>query len=149
MKTKVNETSLKYLGNMRIKESPKISSSHDAFEKFYYQWNLNHIAMQECFKLMLLNNGNRVKGIVEISTGGITGTLVDLRIVFAVALKSLTTAIIVAHNHPSGTLLPSHNDKALTRKIKEAGLLLDIKLLDHLIITPEGKYFSFADEGLL
>jgi hypothetical protein len=61
MKTKVNETSLKYLGNMRIKESPKISSSHDAFEKFYYQWNLNHIAMQECFKLMLLNNGNRVK----------------------------------------------------------------------------------------
>ncbi|MCX2839060.1 JAB domain-containing protein [Salinimicrobium sp. MT39] len=149
MKTKVNEISLKYLGNMRIKESPKISSSNDAFEKFYCQWNLNHIAMQECFKLMLLNNGNRVKGIVEISTGGITATLVDLRILFAVALKSLATAIIVAHNHPSGTLLPSQDDKTLTRKIKEAGLLLDIKLLDHLIITPEGKYFSFADEGIL
>jgi DNA repair protein RadC len=66
-----------------------------------------------------------------------------------VALKSLATAVIVAHSHPSGTLLPSQNDKTLTRKIKEAGLLLDIKLLDHLIITPEGKYFSFADEGLL
>lgn len=149
MKTKVNEISLKYRGNFKVKETPKISSSLDAMNIFCSQWDKDKIAMQECFKLLLLNNSNRVKGIVEISSGGITGTLVDLRIIFAVALKSLTTALIIAHNHPSGNLQPSENDEKLTSKIKEAGNLLDIRLLDHLIITPEGKYFSFADEGIL
>ena len=75
--------------------------------------------------------------------------MVDLRIVFAVVLKSLTTAVILAHNHPSGTLKPSEADKALTEKIKKAALLFDVKVLDHLIITPNGQFFSFADEGLL
>ena len=98
---------------------------------------------------MLLNNANKVKGIYEVSTGGITGTLVDLRIIFAVVLKSLTTAVILAHNHPSGTLRPSEPDKRLTQKIKKAGELFDIKVLDHLILTPDGNYFSFADEGML
>ncbi|MDT0642209.1 JAB domain-containing protein [Zunongwangia sp. F363] len=149
MKSKVNEISIKYRGNLKVKEAPKISSSLCAKELLFSQWNKDHIALHECFKVMLLNNANRVKGIFEVSTGGITGTLVDVRIVFAVALKSLTTAIIIAHNHPSGTLKPSENDKRLTRKIKSAGEFLDIKLLDHLIITPDGSYFSFADEGIL
>ena len=73
----------------------------------------------------------------------------DLRIVFAVILKSLTTSVILAHNHPSGTLSPSEADKILTEKIKNAAQLFDIKVLDHLIITPDGDFFSFADEGLL
>jgi DNA repair protein RadC len=98
---------------------------------------------------MLLNNSNKVKGIFEVSTGGITGTLVDVRILFAVILKSLSTSIILAHNHPSGNLKPSEADKQLTQKIKNAGGFLDVKLLDHLIIIPDGDYFSFADEGLL
>jgi len=98
---------------------------------------------------MLLNNANKVKGIYEVSTGGITETLVDLRIVFAVVLKSLTTSVILVHNHPSGNLKPSEADKRLTEKIKNAALLFDIKVLDHLIITPDGNYFSFADEGIL
>ena len=98
---------------------------------------------------MLLNNANRVKGIFEVSTGGITGTLVDLRILFAVVLKSLSCSVILSHNHPSGTLKPSEADKRLTEKIKKAGELLDIKILDHLILTPDGDYFSFADEGML
>jgi len=149
MKTKVNEISIKYQGNFRIKEAPKITSSCSASELLFETWNKDQIGLQECFKIMLLNNANKVKGIFKVSTGGITGTLVDVRILFAVILKSLSTSIILAHNHPSGTLKPSEADKRLTQKIKKAGELLDIKVLDHLIITPDGDYFSFADEGLL
>ena len=90
-----------------------------------------------------------MKGIYEVSKGGITGTLVDLRILFAVVLKSLSTAIILLHNHPSGTLKPSEADRQLTQKIIKAGELLDVKVLDHLIITPNKEYYSFADQGIL
>ena len=85
----------------------------------------------------------------EVSRGGITGTMVDLRILFAVMLKSLSTAVILVHNHPSGTLKPSEADKRLTQKIKRAGDLFDIKVLDHLILSPDGGYYSFADHGIL
>ncbi len=149
MNTKVNEIHVSYCGNIKISKLPKINSSSTAATVFFENWNKNNIQLHESFKLMLLNNNNRVKGIYTLSTGGITGTLVDLRILFAVVLKSLTTAVILAHNHPSGTLSPSHPDKSLTRKIKEAAAFFDIKVLDHLIINPEGNYFSFADEGIL
>ena len=149
MKAKVNEISIKYRGSFKIADAPKITSSEDATAVFYKAWNKDKIGLQECFKIMLLNNANRVKGIYEVSSGGITGTMVDLRIVFAVVIKSLTTALILALNHPSGTLRPSDPDKALTEKIKKAALLFDIKVLDHLIITPDGQFFSFADEGIL
>jgi DNA repair protein RadC len=149
MKTKVNEISIKYQGNFRISQAPKITSSFCANELLFGNWNKDQIGLQECFKVMLLNNANKVKGIYEVSSGGITGTMVDLRILFAVLLKSLTTAVILAHNHPSGTLRPSEADKKLTGKIKNAAGLFDIKVLDHLIITPDGEFFSFADEGLL
>lgn len=147
MKTKVNEISLKYQGNQKINDAPKITSSWVAKELFYENWNKDEIGLQESFKVMLLNNANRVKGILEISRGGITGTLVDVRIVFAVVLKSLTTAIILAHNHPSGILAPSMADKKMTERIKQAAAIFDVKLLDHLILSPEGGYYSFADEG--
>ncbi len=149
MKTKVNEISIKYQGNYKLKEAPIISSSRSAAEILFEAWNKDKIGLQECFKIILLNNANKVKGVFEVSSGGITGTLVDLRILFAVILKSLSTAVILAHNHPSGILRPSEADKAITRKIKDAASLLDIKLLDHLIITPDGDFYSFADEGML
>jgi len=149
MKTKVNEISITYQGNFKMKQAPKITSSNSAVELLFESWNKDHIGLQECFKVILLNNSNKVKGIFEVSSGGITGTLVDVRILFAVILKSLTTSIILAHNHPSGNLKPSEADKQLTNKIKNAGEFLDIKLLDHLIIIPDGDYFSFADEGIL
>lgn len=149
MKTKVNEISIKYHGNSRISQAPIITSSFSANELLFENWNKDQIGLQECFKVMLLNNANKVKGIYEVSSGGITRTMVDLRILFAVLLKSLTTAVILAHNHPSGTLRPSEADKTLTEKIKNAAGFFDIKLLDHLIITPDGEFFSFADEGLL
>ncbi|MGA9327446.1 MAG: JAB domain-containing protein [Salegentibacter sp.] len=149
METKVNEIAVSYSGSIKAKSYPKISSSQDAAAILFERWDRKNIELQESFKMLLLNNANKVKGIYTLSTGGITGTLVDIRIVFAVVLKSLTTAVILAHNHPSGTLKPSAADKALTSKIQKAGELLDIKVLDHLILTPEGAYFSFADEGLL
>lgn len=149
MKTSVNEISIRYNGKFKIGQAPKISSSNCAFEIFNSSWDQNSIGVQEQFKVMLLNNSNRVKGILTLSSGGITATLVDIRILYAVVLKSLSTAIILAHNHPSGTLQPSNADKQLTQKVRKAGELLDIKLLDHLILTPNSQYLSFADEGLL
>ena len=149
MKAQVNEISIKYQGNFKISQAPKITSSLCATQLLFQAWNKDQIGLQECFKIMLLNNANKVKGIYEVSSGGITGTMVDLRIVFAVILKSLTTAVILAHNHPSGTLMPSEADKRLTEKIKNAAVLFDVKVLDHLIISPDGNYFSFADEGFL
>ncbi len=149
MKTSVNEISIRYNGKFKIEQAPKIKSSICAFEIFNSGWDQNYIGVQEQFKVMLLNNSNRVKGILTLSSGGITATLVDIRILYAVVLKSLTTGIILAHNHPSGTLQPSNADKQLTEKVRKAGEILDIKLLDHLILTPNSQYFSFADEGLL
>ncbi len=98
---------------------------------------------------MYLNRSNRVIGVYHMSTGGITGTVVDIRLLLSVALKTAATGIILAHNHPSGNLKPSEADKELTNKIKKASEYMDIKLLDHLIIAQEGKYFSFNEDGLL
>lgn len=106
--------------------------------------NLEH----EEFWVLFLNNSNTIINMVQLSKGGITGTVVDIRMLFKKAMELLSVAIIICHNHPSGQLNPSKADKALTQKIKEAGSTLDIKLLDHLIIT-EKTYFSFADEAVL
>ncbi|APU70128.1 JAB domain-containing protein [Christiangramia flava] len=95
MKAQVNEISIKYQGNFKISQAPKITSSVSAAELLFDTWNKDQIGLQECFKVMLLNNANRVKGIFEVSTGGITGTLVDLRILFAVVLKSLSCSVIL------------------------------------------------------
>jgi len=145
----VSEIQVSYINKTKTEKSHKITSSTDIAELLFETWNKNTIELHESFKVVLLNNSNTVKGIFEMSSGGITGTLVDVRILFAVALKTLSTGIILAHNHPSGTLKPSKSDKNLTTKIKRASELLDIKLLDHLIITPKHEYYSFADEGIL
>jgi DNA repair protein RadC len=86
-------------------------------------------------------------GYCQISAGGLCGTIADVRVIMQTALKACSNSIIISHNHPSGNLTPSEADKDLTRKIREAGKVLDIAVLDHLIITSES-YFSFADEGL-
>jgi len=149
MKNKVNEIQISYKEKIKISESKTIKSSDDARKLFFEQWDKNTISLHESFKVLLLNNSNKVKGIYQLSSGGITGTLVDIRILFAVILKSLSTGIILSHNHPSGKLVPSESDKQLTRKIKKAACFFDIKVLDHLIITPNGEYYSFSDNGLI
>lgn len=97
----------------------------------------------------MLSNNNKVLGVLETSSGGITGTIVDLRIIFSALLKANAVEFLIIHNHPSGKLAPYDVDRQITRKIKEASkILLNIILLDHLIITQEG-YYSFAGEGIL
>ncbi len=102
----------------------------------------------EQFKIILLNRGNKVLGIYEVSTGGRAGTIADPKVIFAVALKGAAASIILAHNHPSGSLKPSQADVNLTRKIKSGGDILEIPVLDHLILTTDS-YYSFADEGVM
>lgn len=126
-------------------EVPKISSSKAVFELM--QPLIGDLKHEE-FWVLYLNNSNLIIGKQCLSKGGLTGTLVDMRLVFKPALSLLATGIILCHNHPSGTLEPSQSDKQLTNKIKEAGKTLDIKILDHLIVT-EKKYFSFADDNIL
>ena len=123
----------------------KITSSKDIFEHFRPQFlDLPH----EEFHLLLLNRSNHVIRKEFVSRGGISGTVVDPKIIFKIALSNLASSIILCHNHPSGNLRPSDQDISLTKKIIEAGSLLEIPILDHLIITDTG-YFSFADEGMM
>ncbi len=126
-------------------EKKKIVSSLSAFELM--QPIIGDIQHEE-FWIIYLNNSNKVIQKNQLSKGGITGTLVDVRLVLKNALEVGATGIILAHNHPSGTLTPSEADKQLTNKLKVASESLDIKVLDHVIVT-EKAYFSFADENLL
>lgn len=123
----------------------KISSSRSVFD--IMQPILGELPHEE-FWILYLNNSNKVIQKNQLSKGGITGTLVDVRLVLKNALEVGATALILCHNHPSGTLKPSEADKAVTAKLKSAAKSLDIKVLDHLIIT-EKAYFSFADEELI
>jgi DNA repair protein RadC len=111
-------------------------------------FDADSIGWVETFIVIALNKANKVMGFYKVSSGGITGTVADPRVIFQFALLSNAVALIVAHNHPSGNLQPSQADETMTRRIKEAGKLLDIKLLDHIIVT-ETSFYSFADEGNL
>ncbi len=126
-------------------ERPKITSSKAVFE--IMQPIIGELSHEE-FWVIYLNNSNKIIYKNQLSSGGITGTLVDVRILFKKALELSSVAIILCHNHPSGSLKPSRSDLDLTKKIQEAGKSLDIKILDHLLVT-EKAYFSFADSNLL
>jgi DNA repair protein RadC len=124
---------------------PKINGSADAFEVL--KSDLLDLPHEE-FWVLLLNRANRVIRKVQISQGGVAGTVADPKIIFKSALEGLASGVILAHNHPSGNLTPSQADTTLTQKLKEGGKLLEVQILDHLIVGGH-KYFSFADEGLL
>lgn len=129
----------------KIEERKKVTSSKSVFD--HLQPILGELPHEE-FWILFLNNSNKILQTTQLSKGGITGTLVDIRLVLKTALQIGAVAIILAHNHPSGTLQPSGFDKKLTEKLKAGAQSVDIKVLDHLIIT-EKAYFSFADENLL
>ncbi len=126
-------------------EKTKISTSKEAFRIF--QPMLGDLPHEE-FWILLLNRSNRVIDKICISKGGITGTVIDTRLILKQALDRLTSGIILCHNHPSGNLEPSDADKKITEKIKKAALYMDINLIDHIIIG-ENNYFSFADSGII
>jgi DNA repair protein RadC len=149
MRTKVNEISISYTQKIKNDIRVNIKTSEAAATYLRKIWNKDTLNIHETFIVLLLNNSNYVNGYYTLSTGGITGTLVDIRLLFAIVLKSLSVSIILAHNHPSGNLKPSDSDLKLTEKIAKAGKLFDIKTLDHIILSPEGGYYSFADQNLL
>ncbi|AYM98966.1 RadC family protein [Chryseobacterium sp. 3008163] len=128
-----------------IPEKPQISSSKDAYQ--ILKLHLADLRTEE-FWAVFLNQSNKVIHISQLTQGGINQSIVDIRIVFKTALEHFATGIIISHNHPSGNLKPSAEDINITKKIQEAGNLMKIQLLDHLIIT-QNSYLSFADEGIL
>ena len=147
--TTISEVRLVYKTKVKASERLQVKCSKDAFDIFMENWDLDSIEHIEEFKLLLMNRSNSVLGILTVSKGGISGTITDIRLIYQAAIKANASGIIVCHNHPSGNLNPSESDAKLTQKIKQAGLLMDIQLLDHFIITMDGSYYSFADNGLL
>ena len=137
------------LGRRRKEENPlelvKVTSSKVMYQEMYPI--IGELAHEE-FWVLYLNNANKIIFKAQLSKGGITGTVVDVRLVFKIALEQNAVAIVLAHNHPSGKLQASEADIQVTKRIKNAGLQLDISVLDHIIVT-EHSYFSFADEGIL
>lgn len=131
-----------------ISHKPIITSPLDAYNALFDFYPKGTLHLQEHFLVAYLNRFNRVLGVLLHSSGGLTGTIADVRLIFGTALKTAASGIIISHNHPSGQLKPSAKDKELTKRIRDAGDLLDIKLLDHIIVGHEGQYLSFSDEGL-
>lgn len=132
-----------------IGSKPEVTSSSDAYLILKEYYPENQIALKEYFVVMYLNQANRVIGVQKLSIGGLTSAVADVRLLFGTALKVLATGVVISHNHPSGNLKPSLQDKNLTKQVNEAGKLLDIKLLDHIILTPDDQYISMADQGIL
>jgi DNA repair protein RadC len=145
----IHEMELVYLPKLSVSELPETTTSKKAYELLMQLFNPNTIRCQEEFIVIYLNNSSRVLGTQKLSKGGINATIVDIRLILSTALKCLATGIIISHNHPSGNLKPSEKDLFITKNINEGCKLVDIKLLDHVIVTPDSGYFSFADEFLL
>ena len=151
MKTNDNniaEVRLIYSSKISASDRPQVRCSVDALHLFRESWDKETIELYEECKLMLLNRSNKVLGIAQISQGGISGTITDVRIILQYALKANASGIILCHNHPSGNVQPSEADIKITNKLKEAAMIHDITLLDHLIITDDG-YYSLADSGYI
>lgn len=147
-KMNIPEIKLRYVSSANKTFSEKITKSQDAEKIFRQIFGKDEIELREQVVVLYLNNANKVIGYYRHTTGGLTSSLIDTRLILATALKSLSTGIIICHNHPSGALVPSQSDIKLTSSLKTASKQMDIQLLDHIIITKEG-YYSFADQGEL
>jgi len=144
--SEIAEVQISYSHKIKPSNQVKIQASSDAYEHILPLWK--NIDYTESFGVLLLSRAQKVLGLCWISSGGVSGTVVDPKTIFQAALKANASVIILAHNHPSGQLFPSEADKQLTRKLRDAGKLLDISVVDHLIITSEN-YYSMADDGLI
>lgn len=128
--------------------STALTSSRHVYEVLLQYFDNDQFDLREEFIVLYLNRANRIIGVHRHSSGGAVSTIVDVRIVFAIALKTNAQGIIVSHNHPSGTLSPSTHDESLTKRMEQVAKFHEILFVDHVIVTRNG-YFSFADEGLL
>lgn len=142
----VPEIEISYRNNVKPNNRIKVNSSSSAYQIFLSHWDMNKIELVEQFSILLLDRNTRCLGIATIATGGISACVADPKIIFSTALKTKASGVILAHNHPSGSLTPSKADLALTQKLICGGAILDISVPDHLIITPYD-YYSFADDG--
>ena len=142
----IAEIKLQYNKEVSPQNRLKISNSQQTTEILRALWDYDTLELQEYFKILYLNNYNQIIGLYPHSKGSITGTIADIRLILAGALQCGAVAMIIAHNHPSSNIKPSEADKKLTEKINKASELMDIKLLDHIILTKDD-YYSFADEG--
>lgn len=144
----IAEIEISYKPSIKVSRLPVVYASQDAYHFFLETWDKTKLEFVEQGRLMLLNHANRVLGICTISTGSNTQTVVDKKLILGIALKANVSKIIIAHNHPSGLLRPSMQDRTLTEALLKACVVMDIEFADHLIITTED-YYSFADEGAL
>jgi DNA repair protein RadC len=145
---KVSEVELIYKKKQSTANAKKIDTSKIAFDILFSLWDKNKIDYVEHFYALYLNRANKVIGSILLSTGGCVGTVVDVKVLIQGAILSNAQAIVIAHNHPSGSLIPSNNDLDITSRIKTACNYFEISLLDHLIIA-DNQYYSFKDEGRL
>lgn len=143
----IAEIKVSYVPNLKKADRHHVNGSRAAYDVLKVAF-IEEMHLFESFKVLLLNNSNDVLGIYTASNGGMTGTLVDVRMILSRALVANATAMILAHNHPSGGLRPSRADEEITTKIKNAAKYLDINVLDHIIVTADA-FYSFADNGQL
>ena len=144
----LNEIVISY--NKKLLNNSAVNTSENAviMAREIFRRTDSNPDLKEYFFVLMFNSGNLTIGFLKVSEGGISGTVVDNRLIFATALKCLATGIILVHNHPSGVLRPSSQDIEATTKIKSAAKLFDLRLLDHIILSSDS-YFSFSDEGIL
>ena len=144
----IAEIKVRYSHSVPKEKRIRIKNGTFAYQYFLDYWNKDLIELQEEFHIMILNKSNEILGIANISKGSCSKTVVDVKLVFSIALKCNAKFLILAHNHPSGNLTPSQSDIKMTEELKTAGELLDVSLLDHLIISLNG-YYSFSSKGKL
>lgn len=144
-----NEIKLAYKPSVKASELPKITSADDSYKVIYPLYDQDTIQHIETFLVLFLNRANACIGWKTISVGGTSATVVDPKVIFQSALLMNAHALILSHNHPSGSLNPSKADIDITKKIKAGATLLDMALLDHIIVTGDNGYYSFANEGMI
>lgn len=145
----LGEVDVIYKYNDTLENRPYIRNSEEAISVLKKLYHKDKIGMQEQFVVVFLNTNKQVIGSSNLFTGGIAGTVVDIKIVLATALKLLASGILISHNHPTGNLKASNQDIILTDKLKKALEMMDIKLIDHLIVSPNFNFLSFLGEGLI
>jgi DNA repair protein RadC len=142
----VSEVKLIYKSKQKASERPKVRGSKAIYDLLINCYDADTIELKESFKVLLLNQNHKVLGLMNISEGGISGTIVDIRLILQAAILGNASGIIISHNHPSGNLTVSVQDDFVTKRVKQACEIMNIDLLDHVVVTPES-YYSYADEG--
>jgi DNA repair protein RadC len=146
----LGEVTLNYkYHNPSIKDRPLITNATDALEVIKLVIDMQRIALQEQFIVIYLNQANKVIGTMNVFSGSVKSTVIDIKLILASGILLMSSGVIVAHNHPSGNLKPSREDLTLTKRLSTALQYMEMTLVDHFIITPDDDYLSFANEGLM